>query len=187
MLIKNIHLLVMMVLMLPLWAQTGQDEKELEEVAELNQLGLIHSEEIMGAGQTKQNQAIQQDNYASLFPTGIPEIGNVASMIQNGNNNDASLLQSGNGNNFGLLQDGNKNAYQGSLSGEDNLIRVIQRGNHNSVTQQLEGSQMNLEVLQEGNNHELIQTETAGNSPAYQVHQQGNNGMKVILNHEKVW
>lgn len=187
MLHKIIHLLVMMMLILPLWAQNSDGDKEMEEVAELNQLGLIQSEEVMGAEQKRQHQALHQHDYARLFPSGIPEIGNVSSMIQKGNHNDASLQQSGNGNNFGLLQDGNKNSYSGTLSGEDNLIRVIQSGNHNSVVQQLEGNQMNLEVLQEGNNHEFIQTENAGNSPAYQVHQQGNKGMKVIVKHEKVW
>jgi hypothetical protein len=110
--------------------------------------------------------------------------GNNISVFQQGNSNKADIYQQGNGD-FDLLQKGNNNNYRGIIAGEENLIRVLQLGNNNFVNQDLWGGAMNLKVIQEGNNHQLHQTEKDGSSPAYIIHQQGNSGMKVFVEHQK--
>lgn len=166
-----------------LFAQQDQQEKQLQEVVELDQLGLINNTEIIGAEQKDQSVS-EPYLFHSLFPSSLPDAGNFASVIQHGNVNQASLTQTGNRNSFGLLQDGNRNRYEGLLVGEENLIRVFQIGNNNFLQQDLAGSNMNLEVIQEGNNHKFTQIERDGTSPAYQVRMEGNNGMEIILKHE---
>lgn len=45
---------------------------------------------------------------------------------------------------------------------------------------------MDLEIVQKGHNHEFIQIETANYStPAYKVHQLGNHGMRIIVEHSR--
>ena len=187
MLRKQTLLIILALLILPLWAQQEQDV-QLEEVIELNQLGLINTNGLNGQKQTPVAPVVaQMDEYRSLFPAGIPEIGNSASVIQQGNHNSASITMTGDRNSFGLLQNGNNNDYEGAISGEENLLRVFQLGNNNFISQDLSGNNMEMEIIQQGNNHELIHIDNSGLSPAYQINQTGNNGMRIIIENDQVW
>lgn len=176
------------ILVMPLSAQ--QTQEQLDEVIELNQLDLLDSGGIIGSEQSNGNvngtTLINARNFD--FPSNeIPAMGNVASIYQIGDNNNASFLQTGNRNNFGLLQQGNSNNYQGILTGEENLIRVFQIGNNHTLSHDLSGDEMNMEFIQEGQNHDLTIIEKSGTAPDYIIHQQGNSGMKVVIENEKIW
>lgn len=165
-----------------------QTEEQLEEIIELNQLDLLDSGGILGSEQVNGvNAGLVNTLNLEFASDDIPEMGNVASIFQIGNNNNASLFQSGNRNNFGLLQQGDNNTYEGTLKGEENLIRVFQIGDNHSLSHDLAGNQMNLEFIQEGQDHDLTIIEKSGTAPAYKVHQQGNSGMKIVIENEKIW
>lgn len=187
MLRKQALLIILALLFLPLWAQQEQDI-QLEEVIELNQLGLINTNGLNGSKQTPAVPVVSQmDEYRLLFPGGIPEIGNSAMLIQQGNQNNATITMYGNRNSLGLLQNGNNNDYEGVISGEENLLRIFQMGNNNFISQELTGNNMEMEIIQQGNNHELIHIENSGMSPAYQIQQTGSHGMKIIIENDKIW
>jgi hypothetical protein len=151
----------------------------------MDQLGLY---EIGSADDSRER--IYSDRDWGLFPVMMMEAlqqGSKSVIVQQGNNNSAFLTQAGDRNLVGILQNGDKNQYDGSLKGEDNLIRVLQLGNANNVFQYLEGNGMRLDVIQEGNNHEIFQVEKNGSMPAYQIHQEGASGMRIIVEHENVF
>jgi hypothetical protein len=158
---------------------------DLEKVIELDQLGLYE----MGAV-SELGEKIYSDRDWVLESGMMMEAlqqGSKSVVVQQGNENSAFLTQQGDENLVGVLQNGDKNQYNGSLKGEDNLIRVLQLGNANKVFQDLEGTGMRLDVIQEGNNHEIFQVEKDGSMPAYQIHQEGTSGMRIIVEHENVF
>ena len=162
-----------------------EPEENTQQVLELDELGLLNKgivTPIDGASTPVITEYLSA-NPDLLFFRGMPLQGNAAAIYQNGDNNQATLNQTGSSNNFGLLQKGDGNRYKGDLNGDDNLIRVLQLGNYNNVLQDLEGNNMQLDIIQKGNHHEVIQIEKDGTSPAYQIHQQGENGMKIIIEH----
>lgn len=107
---------------------------------------------------------------------------NHVQMTQTGNGNAAGLTQEGIRNAAEINQAGDSNIYQGTLSGEDNLLHILQTGSGNKVYQELYGYNMELQVMQHGSGNELIQIETAGNAPNYQVQQKGE-GMRIVIEH----
>ncbi len=173
--------LVLLLLIVPvcLQAQTEEPEK-LQEVIELEQIGQYD----MNA-----NEDLIQGRRELPDPSVTGQIlsaGNQAVIIQHGDENSATLRQEGDRNHFGLYQYGMGNDYEGAMVGENNLIRVLQFGESNFVSQDLGGNDMRLQIIQEGNNHEVYQVETDGSAPAYQIHQTGEAGMKIIVEHQKV-
>ena len=113
------------------------------------------------------------------------ETENHLEVTQSGKDNSATVIMEGQGNAMDVTQRGNNNIYEGSLKGEENLIHILQTGYYNRLYQILEGNGMELQVTQQGSNLELIQIETGGNSPAYQVHQRGA-GMSLTIEHNQV-
>lgn len=161
-----------------------EDDPEInEEWIELDRLGIINEDGTVSTtnnyGDRFRMQVRERDEKSHTEP------GNRVYIEQYGEGNSTVWTQEGNNNTFNLKQNGDKNIHEGSLIGEENLIRVLQQGNNNTLFQDLAGDRMDLEVIQEGNNHELIQVEHIGDSPAYQIHQQGNHGMKVKIEHER--
>ncbi|GAO30103.1 hypothetical protein [Geofilum rubicundum] len=165
--------------------QAQEAEENTQQVLELDELGLL-SKGIITPIDGESTPAITEylsTNPDVLFFSGTPEQGNTSVIYQEGDYNKANLNQTGDSNNFGLLQKGDDNLYDGTINGDENLIRVLQLGNDNKVFQDLEGDGMQLDVIQEGNNHEVIQIEKDGTSPAYQIHQQGEHGMQITIEH----
>lgn len=112
-------------------------------------------------------------------------IGNQSIIAQVGNSNQAILFQRGHQNLIELTQIGDFNQYEGVLRGNDNLIRILQIGNDNCLLQQLMFSGKEREIIQEGNNHHLTHIEHNIFTPNnIRIHQQGQNGMKVIIEME---
>jgi hypothetical protein len=165
--------------------QAQETEENTRQVLELDELGLLTKGIVtpMNGESTPVISEYLSSNPDLLFFYGIPEQGNTSVIYQEGDYNQAELNQAGNSNNFGLLQKGDNNQYDGTLNGDENLIRVLQLGNGNNVLQDLEGNGMQLDVIQEGNNHEVIQIEKDGSSPAYQIHQRGEHGMQITIEH----
>jgi hypothetical protein len=176
--------LIILIFTISLQAQTTNQE-QLEEVIELGQLKLLSKGIITPIGE--KNTPVITEYFSAnpdlLFFSGTPECGNTSVIYQEGDYNQTSFQQTGNRNNFGLLQKGDSNQYDGTINGDENFIRVLQLGNGNHVLQDLKGNGMQLDVIQEGNNHEVIQIEKDGTSPDYQIHQQGEHGMQITIEH----
>jgi hypothetical protein len=178
---QKYYIILFLLILLPIQLFSQQENEQIEEINELRQLGLLNGIILTeDEGNTiNLNELIRQGEYGLVLPEGLPANGNEGLIYQEGDYNQATLNQSGNSNNFGLLQKGDNNQYDGTINGDENLIRILQLGNGNNVLQDLKGDGMQLDVIQEGNNHEVIQIEKDGTSPAYQIHQQGENGMQI--------
>ncbi|WP_026475081.1 hypothetical protein [Alkaliflexus imshenetskii] len=110
---------------------------------------------------------------------------NQSVIAQVGFSNQANITQRGHQNLIELRQIGDFNQYDGSLRGNENLIRILQMGNNNLLLQQLMFSGKEREVIQEGNNHQLFHIEHNIFTPNnIRIHQQGQNGMRVIIEME---
>jgi hypothetical protein len=176
---KKILFLMLLTIPVLMVAQTEESD-DLQEVVELDQIGQY---DIDADGDLL--NVISPLDDASIANQNSPG-GNHAVIVQHGNDNSAILSEEGDQNNFGIYQHGNANEYEGILVGENNLIRVLQVGESNFVSQDLGGNGMRLQVIQEGSNHEVYQVEKDGSAPAYQIHQTGEAGMKIIVEHQKV-
>lgn len=110
---------------------------------------------------------------------------NYLEISQKGSENSADVTMEGRDNAIEITQAGNSNIYEGSLKGEESLIHILQTGHYNRLYQTLGGNGMELQVTQQGSNLELIQIETGGNAPFYQVHQKGE-GMSLRIEHNQV-
>ena len=113
------------------------------------------------------------------------ETENHLEVTQSGKDNTATVIMEGRGNAMEVTQSGNNNVYEGELKGEDNLIHILQTGHYNKLYQMVEGTGSALQVTQQGSELELIQIETGGNAPAYQVDQRGH-GMQIKIEHNQV-
>ena len=153
-----------------------------EEWIEPGQIGIINEDgTIAPLGVNFENRLHIQARQR----TDNQQTGSHVYIEQQGDGNVAEWVQNGSNNSFSLRQDGNGNVQEGYLSGEDNLIEVLQQGNNNKLIQELEGTGMDLGVRQFGNEHEFIHIEKSGTSPAYQIRQEGDHGMKIKIEHEK--
>ena len=167
---------------LPLMAQKSSSAAE-KEWTQLDQLGIIHDDGTIAPlvhnhqdrfqMQARERKVIDQSNGSQVI------------IEQKGEGNTTEWFHDGSNNTFSLTQDGNRNVHEGTLRGEDNLIQVLQQGNNNVLKQEIVGNSMDLEYSQYGNEHELIHIEKSGVSPAYHIRQEGMNGMKVKIEHER--
>ena len=163
-------------------SQNVDANKVDEEVIDLDQLGILNED---GTISTSFYDTDRQIMMKARQRAENQRTGSYVYVEQQGNRNVTEWLQQGPNNTFKLKQDGNDNVHTGYLRGEDNLIEVLQQGNNNKLTQELEGTGIDLDVSQFGNKHELIHIEKSGTSPAYQIHQEGDHGMKIKIEHEK--
>ena len=104
---------------------------------------------------------------------------------QMGHNNNIDWEQKGQDNWIRLEQNGNGNVISGYLVGDENAIDIRQGGNGNFVSQELMYDGQEIQIIQSGKNHVFIQKSDALSIPNYKIHQQGNHGMTVIIEHEQ--
>lgn len=179
---KLIFLVLIVLFAIPaVFSQEPGDDID-EEWIELGQMGIINDDGTISDNNhpwANGQLTIKDRERAETRPA-----GNQVYIEQQGSDNVAEWMQEGSNNSFSLKQYGNDNVHEGYLRGEDNLIKVLQQGNNLKLTQELEGTEIGLDVSQSGNEHELIHIEKSGSSPAYQIRQEGNHGMKVKIQHE---
>lgn len=111
--------------------------------------------------------------------------GNVAAILQTGNGNAAAVLQTGLANRTTITQVGAGNVAVSDLTGYNTESNILQNGNRNQVDQQLVRDNQRYSVEQQGNNNNLLQRETGGNAPGYNVTMRGN-GINVMIEQGKV-
>ncbi|WP_198416767.1 hypothetical protein [Marinilabilia rubra] len=104
---------------------------------------------------------------------------------QMGHNNNIDWEQKGQNNWIHLRQNGNGNVISGYLIGDENVIDIRQRGKGNFVGQELMYDGQEIQITQSGMNHVFIQKSDAVSIPNYKIHQQGNHGMTVIVEHDQ--
>ncbi|UPL47800.1 hypothetical protein [Hymenobacter sublimis] len=111
--------------------------------------------------------------------------GNMAAVLQNGNNNAAAALQNGVNNRTTITQIGNSNVAVSDITGYNTESTVLQNGNRNQVEQQLIRDSQRYTVEQLGNNNNLVQRETSGTTPGYNVTMKGN-GIQIMIEQGRV-
>ncbi|MFW6275676.1 MAG: hypothetical protein ACOC2M_03480 [bacterium] len=180
MLSSKIILFVMLLITPVLIVAQTEESDDIQTVVELEQIGQNDSD-----SDRDLFNIISPLDDAFMENQNSPD-GNHAVIVQHGDENSAILNQEGDRNHIGVFQHGDDNDYEGTVAGENNLIRVLQFGESNFVSQDLGGNDIRLKVTQDGNNHEVYQVEKDGSSPAYQIHQTGETGMKIKVEHQKV-
>lgn len=111
--------------------------------------------------------------------------GNAAAISQNGNNNAAAALQTGFYNRTLITQVGNRNVVVSDIQGNNTESVITQDGNRNRVDQEIKRDNQNYSVEQIGNNNHLIQRETSGRNPGYEVEMRGN-GIQIMIEQGRV-
>lgn len=111
--------------------------------------------------------------------------GNAAAISQNGNNNAAAALQTGAYNRTVITQAGNSNVVVSDIQGYNTESVISQDGNRNRVDQEIKRDNQNYTVEQIGNNNHLIQRETSGRNPGYEVEMRGN-GIQIMIEQGRV-
>lgn len=111
--------------------------------------------------------------------------GNVAAVLQNGNSNAAAALQNGVNNRTTITQIGNNNVAVSDITGYNTESAILQNGNRNQVDQQLIRDNQRYSIEQQGNNNNLVQRETSGAAPGYNVTMRGN-GIQIMIEQGRV-
>ncbi|MBX0289002.1 hypothetical protein K3G63_01045 [Hymenobacter sp. HSC-4F20] len=111
--------------------------------------------------------------------------GNVAAVLQNGNSNAAAALQNGVNNRTTIMQIGNNNVAVSDITGYNTESAILQNGNRNQIDQQLIRDNQRYSVEQLGNNNNLVQRETSGAAPGYNVTMRGN-GIQIMIEQGRV-
>ena len=106
--------------------------------------------------------------------------GNVATILQTGNSNVAAALQTGLANRTTITQIGSDNVAVSDLTGYNTESVIVQNGTRNQVDQQLVRDNQRYSVEQMGRNNNLVQRETSGTAPGYNVTMRGN-GINVMI------
>jgi minor curlin subunit len=174
-------------------AQNSQDPQDISTGQLLIQAGEIVQASPAGFNSTPSagaNQALLQQQ-GNLNVSSIDQSilsagrGNVASVVQNGNSNAAAAIQTGAYNQTTITQTGNQNVVVSKVEGYNTESEVSQRGNRNRVEQEIDRDNRRYTVEQIGNNNRLIQRETTGNNPGYEVEMRGN-GIQVMIEQGRV-
>jgi len=105
---------------------------------------------------------------------------NLASIIQDNNNNNASITQKGNGNINTITQIGSNNDASININGDNNTSNIIQIGNKNYSLQDINASNKNYNIIQMGNNNSFQRYDNGQSPKAYIISQKGN-GLKLII------
>ncbi|MBT9393798.1 hypothetical protein KLP40_11550 [Hymenobacter sp. NST-14] len=170
-------------------AQRSQDPEDISTGQQLIQQAGATPALLPAASPDNQNQALltQQGNgnqatiEQHLLSAGR---GNVATILQTGNGNAAAALQTGLANRTTITQVGTGNVAVSDLTGYNTESNILQNGNRNQVDQQLVRDNQRYSVEQQGNNNNLLQRETGGNAPGYNVTMRGN-GINVMIEQGK--
>lgn len=182
--------LIFLFIALPLWLAAQQSSSgDFQDGILLEQIGSVNERSLFLQGNNQPNVSILgyqeiMEQLRSRMANSSYE--NMIHLNQEGRGHTSSVRQTGKGNAMELTQRGTNNKYEGFVSGEDNLIHLLQDGDYNSLYQDIIGTGAELQLIQEGSRLEMIQIETSGNAPRYQVHQRGE-GMRIKIEHSQLF
>ena len=182
--------LIFLLILIPLWVAAQQSSSgNFQDGILLEQIGSFNESSLLIQGDNQQKAGLSlgykeiMEQLRSRMANSSYE--NMIHFSQEGNGHDASVIQTGRGNALELTQRGSNNWYEGFLRGEENLIHILQDGEYNRLYQDIFGTGAELQLIQEGSGLEMIQIETSGNAPRYQVHQKGE-GMRIRIEHNQL-
>jgi minor curlin subunit len=170
----------------------AQGSEEISTGQLLMQTGTLSTD-----GPTVSESRVADANQATLFQQGnlnqgtidqnllSAGRGNAAAISQNGNNNAAAALQTGYYNRTLITQVGNRNVVVSDIQGNNTESVISQDGNRNRVDQEIKRDNQRYLVEQMGNNNHLIQRETSGSHPGYEVEMRGN-GIQIMIEQGRV-
>lgn len=122
-----------------------------------------------------------KSNYAFINQSSSLELGNTASINQNGNNNKSLITQGGEGNNANIDQYGNSNLAIIAQSGYGNDGSILQEGNENKAILSQSGDSLEGSISQTGNGN-LAYIVDSGNvsMSGYDINQSGQSSLIII-------
>lgn len=122
-----------------------------------------------------------KSNYAFINQSNSLELGNTASINQNGNNNKSLITQGGEGNNANIDQYGNTNLAIIAQSGYGNDGSILQEGNENKAILSQSGDSLEGSISQIGNGN-LAYIVDSGNvsMSGYDINQSGQSSLIII-------